>query len=64
MKIMKRLSVLPLLVSLPAFAHPGHDGLTSVVHPSKHLFSGMESTLIYTGLALLAAAAVWLVNRR
>ncbi len=52
------------IVSAIAFSHPGHDGLSSAVHPDKHILSGTESIVIYTSIALLAAAVFWFAKRR
>lgn len=62
--MIKRLLTAFLLLPVAASAHPGHDGLTTFVHPSKHILSGIESTLIVISLVLLTAAAIWFVKRR
>ena len=52
-----------LLLPTVASAHPGHDhaGLYS---SSLHLLSGAGPHLIFSALAVLAVAAIWLVKSR
>lgn len=63
MKFNKQL--LTPLLSFPtiASAHPGHDhaGLYS---SSMHLLNEAGSHLIFSALAVLAVAAIWLVKSR
>ncbi len=62
--MIKRMLVALLLLPAAVFAHPGHDGLSSAVHPDKHILSGAESILIFTSIVLLAATVIWFAKRR
>lgn len=60
MKACKQLLTLAMLAPGVVSAHPGHDHAGY----SAHSLSGTEPHLILLGLALLAAATIWLVKNR
>jgi hypothetical protein len=63
MKLIKRLLRLPVLLSGPASAHPGHEHGNAYSY-SAHILNGTEPLLLLLGFAMLAIAAVWLVKGR